>query len=431
MKSQEAVIRAIEERAIPFSKPDDLDMLISRVKNASVVMLGEASHGTAEFYQWRRVLSEILIRDHGFNFIAVEGDWPDSQTLHQYIREGSRNGPRDAREVLENFHRWPTWMWANEEVVKLAEALRGTGAGFYGLDVYSLYESIDAVIRFVAKANPLLARRVRERYSCFEPFHQEGVAYAKSLLQFPEGCEKEVLLNLQDLLRMRTGNTEQAGDLFDAQQNARVVLNAERYYRAMLRGDVSSWNLRDEHMLETLERLLKQYGDGAKAIVWAHNTHIGDYRATDMAASGYVNIGGLARERFGNDRVALVGFGTYRGEVTAGHAWDAPEETMRMPSGRKGSYEECFHEAALRLEKPSLCVIFDDESREGPLAETRGHRAIGVVYDPLHEGRSNYVPTSLANRYDAFLYIDQTTALRPLKSTFRHGDVPDTWPMGQ
>jgi erythromycin esterase-like protein len=323
-------------------------------------------------------------------------------------------------------------MWANEEVAQFAEELKKLQAPFYGLDVYSLFDSMDAVLSYLKQENPFLARKLAARYACFNSFGRDEIRYAKSLLHYPEGCQAEVLSSLEEMLRARIAEGQRNGyDLFDAQQNARIAKNAEDYYRAMLRGDASSWNVRDQHMQETLEFLLEHHGTDAKAIVWAHNTHIGDYRATDMWSEGYVNLGGLARQRFGSKNVALVGFGTYQGKVIAGHAWGGVEEEMTVPEAMTGSIEECLHIASERLKIRSCYLIFDGKPECETLAQVLGHRAIGVVYDPRHERRGQYVPTALSERYDAFIFVDETTAVHPIGGMIEYGDVPETWPMGQ
>jgi erythromycin esterase len=432
------LIRATKSRSRPLRKELDLKSLIEKISRARIVMLGEATHGTHEFYEWRRLISEWLIVKHGFRFIAVEGDWPPSWELNAYIH--SEKGD-SSRSVLQHFSRWPTWMWANTEIIRLAEWMRSHNGvvteankiGFLGLDVYSLFESIDAILSQLEKINPFLARRARTLYGCFDPFKRDEKAYARSLLDFPEGCKREVSKNLQELLALRLDESQKdsRATLLNTQQNARIIANAENYYRTMIHGDEDSWNIRDQHMLETLKLLLRHYGNDSKAIVWAHNTHIGDYRATDMALQGQVNLGGLARQEWGEDQVALVGFGTYQGEVIASHAWDGPIERLTVPPGKPGSYESSFHKVAQLLGSKAFFMDLQGKgTRQGPLSQIRGHRAIGVVYQPLHEGFGNYVPTSLAHRYDAFVFIDRTTPVTPLISGFDHEEMPETWPQG-
>jgi erythromycin esterase-like protein len=423
----------VEKRARPLRALEDLQPLIESIQNSKVVMLGEASHGTHEFYHWRKLISQELIQNHGFRFIAVEGDWPPCQQVHQFIQNGEG---QNAEQVLQNFRRWPTWMWANREVLDLVQWLRfwnqdkglGQQVGFHGLDVYSLFESIDEVERLVGKVDPDLVRVLRERYACFEPSMRDEKKYIKSLLNLAEGCEKEVLENLKDLLKLRLRDGQNMREkIFDATQNARIVANAEHYYRSMIYADDESWNIRDRHMMETLDLLLQRYGKG---IVWEHNTHIGDYRATDMAAHGHVNIGGLAREEWGRENVSLVGFGTYEGSVIASHAWAGPVEAMRVPPGKPDSIEAHFHSCVSNIGSSKFYLLLDAQARQTALAQTYGHRAIGVVYDPNQERRGNYVPTSLAERYDAFVYFDRTRPLSPLQTFVDREEVPETFPSG-
>jgi erythromycin esterase-like protein len=332
-------------------------------------------------------------------------------------------------------------MWANLDLVELLTWMRRRNQivprerpiAFYGLDVYSLFESVAATLKQLERISPVLARRVRLRYACFDPFLGDERAYAKSLVELPEGCEAEVTENLRDLLHLRLdGLRDREAALFDAIQNARVVADAERYYRAMVHGGEDSWNVRDEHMVRTLDALLDHHGKDSKGIVWAHNTHIGDYRATEMRHRGQVNIGGLARERWGEEKIALVGFGTYQGQVTAAHAWDGPALSLTVPPGRPGTVEAAMHDVSRKLGEGAFRLsLRDNVARNGALAETLGHRAIGVVYHPEYERFGNYVPTELANRYDAFIFIDETTALSPLSQRFERRDIPETWPRGE
>jgi erythromycin esterase-like protein len=423
------LLRAIGSEAVPVHRESDFASLIHALKDKRIVMLGEASHGTHEYYQFRRLISQTLLREHGFKFIAVEGDWPDAHRLHKYVQKG---GTENAKQVLLQNHRWPTWMWANEEIVRLAEWMKDYGPfGFFGLDVYSLFDSIHAIVSYLQNNHSELAEEVKKRYACFDPYEGDEISYARSLFQYPEGCRTEVLKNLRQLLEMRVWQVAHDGEeLFSSQQNARIIVNAEAYYRAMLEGDKHSWNIRDTHMLETLDRLLERSGEGAKAIVWAHNTHVGDYRATDMLNSGYVNIGGLARQKYGADNVALVGFGSHEGEVLAGSAWGAPERVMPLPPSQEGSYESYFHEVAHHKKWRQFYVLLQDHE-DSPFKQILGHRAVGVVYDPRHEKRGNYVPTSLSKRYDAFVFVDRTHALKSLHARAVRGEFPETWPSGQ
>lgn len=427
---KENVVRELEERACAIKDASSLDDLIEKISRSRVVMLGESSHGTQEFYSLRREISQRLIKEHGFNFIAVEGDWPDSQKINDYIQSGRG---ANAKEVMGQFQRWPTWMWANEETAKLVEWMKGKKAAFYGLDVYSLFESMDYVTAFTERIDPELAKTVQEQYACFSPFDRDEKAYAKYIMKFPEGCRKEVVANLRSLLRLRLDAAALGDpDLFNAQQCARIVTNAEQYYRTMFFGGPQSWNVRDNHMMETLELLLRRAGPNSKAIVWAHNTHVGDYHATDMLAEGYVNLGGLARERFGMDAVSLVGFGTYQGQVLASPAWEGPETIMNLAAAREASFEYYCHKAALEIPEKQFYLIFDAAAQNGVLGtRTYPHRAVGVVYSAQYEQRGqNYVPTIPAKRYDAFVFVDQTSALKSIPSTTSKLEFPETWPGG-
>lgn len=433
----------IIKKANPLSVANDqanLKPLIDSIKNKKIVMLGEASHGTKEFYDWRSTISKELLQNHGFNFISVEGDWPPCQEINNFIQnKNEKMTDNDSpEEVLSHFSRWPTWMWANDEVNELITWLKANNTntkhpfGFYGLDVYSLYDSIDQVTKLLNKIDPKLAMKAKSYYSCFDSYRHDEKAYARSLFHVPEGCKKNVLSALNEALQYKLENIkEQNESVFDAIQNARIVCNAENYYRAMVFGEEDSWNVRDSHMMETLNMLMKHYGTEAKGIVWAHNTHIGDYRATDMLLHGQVNIGGLAREEFGKENIALVGFSTYTGSVIASHSWDGPIQVLPVPKAMEKSVEAEFHNAVPRVGSPDFYVLFDNEPEFSPLAETRGQRAIGVVYHPPSEHRGNYVPTILSDRYDAFVFFDETEALRPfLKVEVDMEKIPETYPYG-
>jgi erythromycin esterase-like protein len=432
--ADDTLVRAIQERALPLQSDADLDPLLKRIGDARIVLLGEASHGTHEYYTWRDRISRRLITEQGFGFIAVEGDWPDCYTVNLYAKGWDGVGD-SAHEVLHAFSRWPTWMWANKEVVHLAEWLREHNAdlpderkaGFYGLDVYSMWESIDVVTRYLERVDPQLAARARQSYGCFDPFEEDVQEYAWATQIVPTDCEEEVLQALTELRRkgpdFRRDNPEA---YFNAEQNALVASNAELYYRTMIRGGAESWNVRDRHMMETLERLLHHHGPASKAIVWEHNTHVGDARATDMARARMVNVGQLAREAHGDD-VVIAGFASYSGSVIAGEEWGAPMRRIRVPEAKRGSWEHVFHQAGAD-DKLVLLEGMDDV----PAAlDPRGHRAIGVVYHPEREAFGNYVPTVLPYRYDAMLYIDRTHALHPLHmEPAEEHEVPETYPSG-
>jgi erythromycin esterase len=434
MAGERELIEAVKRVGKPLRNEADLDPLLERIGDARVVLLGEASHGTHEYYTWRDRITRRLIAEKGFHFIAVEGDWPDCYLVNRWIKGADGDG--SARKMLHGFERWPTWMWANEEVVRMAEWLReynGSLAtehakvGFYGLDVYSLWDSMDVVTRYLEKVDPQAAARARGAYGCFDPYEEDVQDYAMATALVPTSCEEEVVRILSDLRAKGPDYAEEGREAyFNAEQNALVARNAERYYRAMIRGGAQSWNVRDTHMIETLERLLQHHGRDSKAIVWEHNTHVGDARATDMARVGMVNVGSLSRERWGAD-VVIAGFSSHRGSVIAGSEWGAPMQRMKVPEAREGSWEHVFHEAG----PEDRLVMMDDLDDVEAAQDARGHRAIGVVYHPEREARGNYVPSVLPFRYDAMLYIDHSHALHPLKMQGKlEHDPPETYPSG-
>ncbi|MFY1690167.1 erythromycin esterase family protein [Plantactinospora sp. WMMB782] len=410
---------------------DDFDPLLARIGSARVVMLGEASHGTYDYYRLREQLTRRLVAECGFSFVAVEGDWPDCDLVHRSV-VGAPGGDDDPQRALERFERWPTWMWANAEVSRFCRWLRawnidrpdGSRAGFHGLDVYSLWDSMRAILDYLGEEDPASLETAQEAYRCFEPYGSRIEEYGLASRFVSARCEEEVV---RLLARTRERAAADGADAFSAWQNAAVVAGAERYYRAMVGGGPQSWNVRDSHMMDTLDRLLDRYGPRSRAVVWAHNTHVGDARATDMAAGGMVNIGQLARERYGAEDVVLVGFGSYQGSVVAADRWGAPAEVMTVPPARPGSVEERMHHV---LPERAL-LVFDagDGDRPDWLDDEADHRAIGVVYDPSFEAWGNYVPTRLGDRYDAFLWCDHTTALHPLPASAAPGEL-ETYPSG-
>jgi len=429
------LIAGMRELSLPLRTPEDLDPLLDRIGDARYVLLGEASHGTAEYYLWRMSISQRLIREKGFSFIAVEGDWPDCYRVNRFVK-GLSDVSDTAWDVLHAFERWPTWMWANEEVVALTEWLRqhnetmpaGKKIGFYGLDVYSLWESLYTILSYLQRTDSSALPAAWRALRCLEPYGEDVQEYARATMLVPESCEKQVVNLLMELRRKAHElGTDDPEGYFQAEQNALVMKNAESYYRAMVRGGPDSWNIRDHHMTETLERLMSHHGPNARAIVWEHNTHIGDARFTDMAEDDMVNAGQLVREGHEREGVVLVGFGGYQGSVIAGSQWDAPMETMTVPAARAGSWEDILHQARPK----NQLLLFSEASRKGLLAEQRGHRAIGVVYHPRYEHLGNYVPTKLTARYDAFLYFDQTEAVHPLHIVPRvEQEAPETYPSG-
>ncbi|MCF8245032.1 MAG: erythromycin esterase family protein [Saprospiraceae bacterium] len=424
----------LKNNTISLHDEKAIDALMDAIGSARCVLLGEASHGTHEYYTWRTELSKRLIEEKGFSFIAVEGDWPDCYRVNRYIKHYPESG-ESAHEVLHAFNRWPTWMWANWEVVALAEWLYAHNrnlpankkVGFYGLDVYSLWESLASIINYLEKVDPAAAETAKKAWVCFEPYIEEGSDYARATVDqwVPASCETEVMDMLKEVLyKMPQYNTDHEA-VMNTGQNAHVAVNAERYYRAMIQSGPGSWNIRDTHMMETLERLMEFHEPAGKAIVWEHNTHIGDARATSMRQYGMVNVGQLVRERYGVKNVFTIGFSSYEGHVIAGHKWDDVMRSMPVPPAKPGSWEHLLHQAGrydrLMLMTPEVMKVLGDREFE--------HRAIGVVYHPDNEV-GNYVPSLMPRRYDAFLYLDETSALHPLHIQPDGHQIPETFPFG-
>lgn len=425
----------IRETAIPLDdiSADQIASLVDRVGDARVVLLGEASHGTAEFYRMRAVITRELITRKGFTFVAAEADWPDAAAVDRYVRHASAGPP----DTPVPFTRFPTWMWRNTEVEDFVAWLRawnadrpaGTRAGFHGLDIYSMYTSMSAVLRYLDGTDPALARVARERYACLTPWQDDPAAYGHAATRRGlAACEAPVLAMLQDLLRERFALMEHDGErFFDAERNARVVASAEQYYRLMYGGAVASWNLRDGHMFETLQALLEHYGPESRAVVWAHNSHVGNAEATAMGARGEHNIGSLCRWSFG-DGAVLVGFGTDHGTVAAASNWDEPMEIKRVRPARQDSYEYLCHETGVEAFLLHLSPAPRDALRE-ELASPRLERAIGVIYRPETELQSHYFPAVLPAQFDAWIWFDETSAVTPLPAQVEPG-LPETWPFG-
>jgi protein-L-isoaspartate(D-aspartate) O-methyltransferase len=409
----------------------DLDGLLGRIGDARVVLIGEASHGTSEFYRLRARITRHLIEQRGFTIVAAEADWPDAARIDHYVRHADVP-PAE----WTAFARFPTWMWRNRETREFVDWLHQHNAGlpferraaFRGLDLYSLYSSVRAVIDYLDNVDPELADVARTRYGCLSPWETDPAAYGHAALTGRyRQCEDEVVGVLDDLLRRRW--LLAAGDpdrFFDAEQNARVVAQAESYYRVMYYGARASWNLRDSHMFDTLERLLAHHGEGARAVVWAHNSHIGDARATEMSARGEHNIGQLCVQAFGDDAYR-IGFGTDRGTVAAASRWDGPMEVKRVVPSHRQSYERQFHLTnapglLLPLRHAGAAVTAD-------LAQPRLERAIGVIYRPETELASHYFEAVLPRQFDEYVWIDETTAVTPIATEQLIG-VPDTYPFG-
>jgi erythromycin esterase-like protein len=442
------VANLIRENLHPITGvSSDYDPLIEQIGEASFVLLGEASHGTHEFYRERAQITKRLIREKGFAAVAVEADWPDAYRVNRYVRDTTSDA--EAIDSLAGFKRFPTWMWRNADVLDFIGWLRAHNdglqnsankVGFYGLDLYSLHASIEAVLGYLAKVDPEAAKRARYRYSCFDHFGENTQAYGYAAsLGLTESCENEVVSQLVELRRRAADYANRDGQVaaeafFFAEQNARLVKNAEEYYRSMFRRSVPSWNLRDRHMAETLESLvayLENQGQPGKVVVWEHNSHLGDARATEMGERGELNVGQLVRERHGRDAV-LIGFSTFTGTVTAASEWDAPAERKRVRPALKDSYEALFHEVGISRFQISL--------REGSemafaLNEPRLERAIGVIYRPETERQSHYFYARLADQFDALLHFDQTRAVEPLERTpewtmEEAGEPAETFPSG-
>lgn len=407
---------ALREHVTPLRSSSDLDPIFDSLGDRRAVLLGEASHGTEEFYAWRAEISKRLIADAGFRFIAVEGDWGACAAVNRYVKH-MEGAPGSARAAVTGFSRWPDWLWSNQVILELVEWLHDHNAdlpmarrvGFYGIDVYGLDESMAKAPRYLDQLDEGLASEARQAYACLERFDGDMHHYLQ-VVATGESCAAGIA-RVVERLQARSAEWQdgQPDDYFHAKQNALVVLNAERHYRAMIHQDHTSWNARARHFHQTLERLLERYGEHARGIVWAHNTHIGDARATAMAQQNMVNIGQLARESLGPDEVGLVGFGTHRGQVIAGARWDAPRQVMDVPYALTGSLEDVLHRV---MDEPF--VLLTAEARQVPgIDRPLGHRAIGVTYNPLQE-RANYVLTILPDRYDAFVFIPETTPLRGL-----------------
>jgi protein-L-isoaspartate(D-aspartate) O-methyltransferase len=421
------VAQLLRESAEPIDDIDGvpLDALLARIGDARVVLLGEATHGTSEFYRMRTRITRELVLRRGFRVVAVEADWPDAAYVDRHVRHLPRVG-----RAWAPFQRFPVWMWRNEETMELMTWIREYNSehrsphdrvGFYGLDLYSLYTSMSEVITWLERVDPQAARRARERYGCLAPWRDDPTAYGRAAQsRFARTCEREAAQILQELLERRLAHGAENGDaLLDAQQNARLVANAERYYRAMFEGSAVSWNLRDQHMFDTLESILAHRGPGARAVVWEHNSHIGDATATDMGARGEHNVGSLCRARFG-DEVYLVGFGTDHGTVVAASGWERPMEVMRVRPARSDSYEGLFHASGLaagllHLRHPRRASVRDE------LLVPRLERAIGVVYRPESERASHYFQAVLPRQFDEYVYIDESRALTPLPALQPHG----------
>ncbi|MFB3901905.1 MAG: erythromycin esterase family protein [Acidobacteriota bacterium] len=428
---EQAVIKALNNSALPLRHgAEEHDILIDRMAEASFVFIGEASHGTHEFYQQRAEITKRLIKEKGFQGVAIEADWPDAYRVHRYVT--NMDAMPSTTASLSRFRHFPTWMWRNRVVEAFVEWLRAHNnslppdrpkVGVFGLDLYGLYGSIKSVLEYLQKVDPKAEARARFRYSCFDHFGEntEAYGYAASF-DLEESCEKEVIKQLVDLRKnaldyLRRDGQVAEEEYFQIVQNARLVKNAEKYYREMFTGRVSSWNIRDTHMAETLEELeahlRQQRGAPPKLVIWAHNSHIGDASATELGQQGEINVGQLIRQKYPND-CFLLGFTTYEGEVTAASDWGGPAETKRVRPALRASYEELFHRTGIPR---FLITLWDYEAATGELKQARLERGIGVIYRPESERISHYFYARLSDQFDAVIHLDRTTAVQPLDKT--------------
>jgi erythromycin esterase len=413
------LVEYLAKKAIDLNNGDDLNMLIEKASDKKLVLLGEASHGTHEYYKWRGKISKRLIKEKGFNFILVEGDFAFLYELNRYVK-GMESEAASALEVLNKADRWPQWMWGNHETAQLAQWLKdynkdlppGKKVGFYGMDVYDEWRSKRAVINSLRGEFPKLYEKIKELYSCFFAYEDDSWEYAAAVRNGAEDCSKESQKAVEAIYANRSSLSGISDyDYFYLLQNSYVVKHAEKFYRksaAGRRGD--SWNARARHMHNSAIRLLELYGSKSKGIVWAHNTHIGDASFTDMKNFDQVNIGQLSREHFGEDNVFLVGFTTYKGEVQAGRNWGSQREVMTIPEAQNNSIEELLNRTGIS----SFYLIFDSKDREHEeMMKPMGNRAVGVVYNPMADHRQ-YVPTIIPMRYDALVFFKETKALDPI-----------------
>jgi erythromycin esterase-like protein len=431
-----SVAALIRKSAEPFGYIEGADFgpLLDRIGDARLVLLGEATHGTSEFYRMRARITRELILRAGFTVIAVEADWPDARWVDAYVCHALEPPSED-----QPFRRFPRWMWRNREVSEFVDWLRAhNGAvthredrvGFYGLDLYSLFASLDSVLRYLGRVDPAAAALAGERYRCLAPWVDEPSAYGRAAItETYRSCESEVVATLQELLARRLDYIarDNSDRFLDATQNARLVVNAERYYRGMYQGSTESWNLRDQHMFETLQSVLDARGPDTRAVVWEHNSHVGDGAATEMGRAGQLNVGHLCRKAYGS-QAYLVGFGTDHGSVAAAHNWDEPMQVMQIRPSHPSSYERLFHDSGLLA-----CMLPLGESADGSLREElmtdRLERAIGVIYRPATERDSHYFHASLPQQFDEFIWFDETGPVTQLPGPVEEG-LPDTYPFG-
>ena len=436
------VVAAVRPAAVELTgDPREFETLLNLAGDARFVLLGEASHGTHEFYRQRAEITKRLIADKGFNAVAVEADWPDAYRVNRFVRHLSDD--TEPLDALADFRRFPSWMWRNTDVVDFVGWLREHNqriagderkVGFYGVDLYSLFTSIEAVIGYLQKVDPAAAQRARQRYACFDHFGDDSQAYGyATAFGVAESCEDEVVAQLVDFRRKAAEYASRDGHIppdeaFFAEQNARLVANAERYYRSMFGGRVSSWNLRDTHMADTIDALaqhLQRRTGTSKVVVWEHNSHLGDARATEMGRRGELNVGQLVRERHG-DAARLIGFSTFAGTVTAADDWDGPALKKRVREALPGSYERLFHEFGVA----NFYLPLRGNRAATALERDRLERAIGVIYRPETERMSHYFFASLPRQFDAVIHYDITEAVVPVErwSLEETHEAPETYP---
>ncbi|HSV15913.1 MAG TPA: erythromycin esterase family protein [Tepidisphaeraceae bacterium] len=449
------IIRGIRSSARPLEGAHDghaapaYDPLIDAIGDRRFALIGEASHGTHEFYATRAAITRRLIAERGFNAVVVEADWPDAYRVNRYVR--GFNDDSSADGALSGFRRFPQWMWRNTVVEEFVDWLRAYNAaasapraqvGLYGMDLYSLRASIAAVLRYLDNVDHAAATRARYRYSCFEDFGEDPQAYGYAArFDLERSCEEAVVQQLVELQRRSAEYARRDGraaedEYFHAEQNARLVKNAEQYYRSMFQGRVSSWNLRDTHMVQTIGELVRfldrMNGAPTKLVIWAHNSHLGDASATEVGQAGELNVGQLMRETYGQEQTFLTGFTTHDGTVTAATDWDGPAETKTVRPSLDGSYEQLFHETQL----PRFLLILSgggaDRSMIEPLRASRLERAIGVIYRPQTERVSHYFHAILPEQFDAIIHLDRTRAITPLEAvaTVVDRELEETYPTG-
>jgi erythromycin esterase-like protein len=437
--NQSQTLSEIARAAQPlsFAAAEEYDALLGAIGDARIVLIGEASHGTHDFYRERARITRRLIEEKQFAAVAIEGDWPDAFRVNRYVvgLEGAA-ADQNANDALSGFRRFPAWMWRNMDVLAFVEWLRGhnqrasSAVGFFGLDLYSLYTSAQQVLRYLDQHVPDAAARARFRYGCFDQFGEDSQAYGYAAgFGLAESCEKAVVDQLVDMNRLRAAESPDQSMLdvrFSANENAHVVRDAERYYRTMFGGRVSSWNLRDRHMAETLDRVMAHLGPSSRIVVWAHNSHLGDARATEMGRQNELNLGQLVREKY-RDAGFLLGFTTYSGEVTAASNWDEPAQRKIVRHGLPNSFESLFHETGLG----DFLLLLRDAQIRAALSDPLLERAIGVIYRPETERASHYFHARLPEQFDAVIHIDHSRALIPLDASapwHQSEEAPETYP---